>query len=217
MILEIAMTRPSIGLLTSATVMLGAALLASQAQAQDFLSALFGAFGVRPPPMVLPFASQFPSPMDAQRAHIGAGGQAWCVRTCDGRYFPIQGADRQSRATSCNSFCPAAQTELFYGGEIDDSVTETGKPYSELSNAYRYRSELVAGCTCNGKDPVGLARVAIENDPTLRRGDIVAGQGGLAVKGGAPDKHAAAANFSPVPDQVRARYKRVRVPVVAAE
>ena len=58
-----------------------------------------------------------------------------------------------------------------------------GKPYSELPNAFRYRNELVAGCTCNGKDPVGLASVKIENDPTLRKGDIVAGDDGLMVAG----------------------------------
>ena len=45
-----------------------------------------------------------------------------------------------------------------------------GKPYSELPNAFRYRNEIVAGCTCNGKDQFGLAPVKIENDPTLAQG-----------------------------------------------
>jgi len=39
----------------------------------------------------------------------------------------------------------------------------------------------VAGCTCNGKDQLGLAPVKIEDDPTLRKGDIVAGEGRTAV------------------------------------
>ena len=59
----------------------------------------------------------------------------------------------------------------------------TEKPYSELPNAFRYRNELVAGCTCNGKDQIGLAPVKIEDDPTLRKGDIVAGENGLLVAG----------------------------------
>ena len=42
---------------------------------------------------------------------------------------------------------------------------------------------LVAGCTCNGKDQIGLAPVKIEDDPTLRKGDIVAGEDGLMVAG----------------------------------
>lgn len=208
------MNRQAFELVTSATLILGACALTSSAQAEDFLSALFGAFGVRPPPIALPFANQFPSPADAPQTRMGSGGQAWCVRSCDGRHFPIQGPDPQSRATSCNSFCPAAKTDVVYGSDIDNAATENGKPYSELPNAFRYRSEIVADCTCNGKDQVGLAPVSIDSDPTLRKGDIVAGESGLVVTNRAPDKHAAA-NFSPAPDSVRARYRRV--PVVARE
>ena len=97
------------------------------------------------------------------------------MRTCDGRYFPISASDTQSRAASCNSFCPASETRVVYGSNIDNAATEGGKPYSELPNAFRYRNEIVAGCTCNGKDQIGLAPVKIENDPTLRKGDLVAG------------------------------------------
>jgi hypothetical protein len=195
------------------TLMLGLCALAPSAHAGDFLSQLFGAFGVRPPPVTMP-SNQFFPPTDTALVHMGVGGQAWCVRTCDGRYFPIQGADPQSRAATCNSFCPAAKTDVVYGSGIDDAATENGKLYSELPNAFRYRSEIVAGCTCNGKDQVGLAPVSIENDPTLRKGDIVAGSSGLVVTNRAPGKHASA-NFSPVPQAARARYRHV--PVVAAE
>ena len=106
-----------------------------------------------------------------------AAAQAYCVRTCDGRYFPIATADdARAGRQSCNSFCPASETKLVYGSNIDNATTESGKPYSELPNAFRYRNEIVAGCTCNGKDPAGLASVKIEDDPTLRKGDIVAGR-----------------------------------------
>jgi len=88
------------------------------------------------------------------------------VRTCDGRYFPIAVSDKESRAASCNSFCPASETKLVYGSSIDNAATDGGKPYSELPNAFRYRTEMVAGCTCNGKDQIGLAPVKIE---TIRR------------------------------------------------
>jgi hypothetical protein len=36
---------------------------------------------------------------------------------------------------------------VLYGSDIDSATTETGKPYSELPNAFRYRNEIVAGCT----------------------------------------------------------------------
>ena len=198
---------------------LSAACVPLTAQAGDFFSALFGAFGARPPG---PPPRQFFVPFDREErqaemprrrtASSSGGGQAWCVRSCDGRYFPITGPDNSSRAQSCNSFCPASQTSLVYGSDIDSAVTENGKAYSDLPNAYRYRTELVAGCTCNGKDPAGLASVPIDNDPTLRKGDLIAGQKGLevatrdAVKGGA--------NFTPLPRSAQARYRNL--PVVAA-
>jgi hypothetical protein len=209
-----------------AAVVLAAATLAPAAQAEDFLSALFGAFaGHRPeapaPSMPLPFASEsnpnesnpFPLPGEPRPRAIASGGaQAYCVRGCDGRYFPINAPDGQSRAATCSSLCPASETRLVYGSDIDNAATQGGKRYSELPNAFRYRSEIVAGCTCNGKDQTGLAPVSIENDPTLRKGDLVVGAGGLMVAGRAADRRGASLNFSPASEAMRAR-----VPVVASE
>jgi hypothetical protein len=205
-----------------AVALLCASALAPAAQAQDFFSNLFGGFG-RPrapqPYVSMPFANEDGS-IPAQRGEMrsryaGGGGQAFCVRTCDGRYFPLPASDNASRAASCNSFCPASETKVVYGGNIDSAATDNGKPYSELPNAFRYRTEIVAGCTCNGKDQIGLAPVKIENDPTLRKGDIVAGENGLVVAGRSADKRGASLNFSPASERVRAKYERA--PVVAAE
>ncbi|QWG22911.1 DUF2865 domain-containing protein [Bradyrhizobium sediminis] len=202
----------------AAAVLLVSAL-APAAQAEDFLSALFGAFGgrSRAPQIQLPFTNEG-GPMvprdDGGPRHAG-GGQAYCVRTCDGRYFPIPASDKQTRAASCNSFCPASDTRIVYGSSIDNAVTDNGKPYSELPNAFRYRNEMVEGCTCNGKDQLGLAQVRIEDDPTLRKGDIVAGERGLVVANRGADKRGAALNFSPASEKISARYQRV--PVVARE
>ena len=117
------------------------------AQAEDFFSALFGGFGGgRPHAPFMPFANEGgpigPQGEGRARAGYSGGGLAYCVRTCDGRYFPISGSDRQSRAASCNSFCPASDTKVVYGSNIDNAATETGKPYSELPNAFRYRNEI---------------------------------------------------------------------------
>jgi len=208
--------------LTALGVVAALGALAPAAQAEDFLSALFGGFGggrQRAPSIPLPFASEgglfAPQAEGRSRAGYSGGGQAYCVRTCDGRYFPLPAADNQSRASTCSSFCPASDTKVVYGGNIDNAATETGKPYSELPNAFRYRNEMVAGCTCNGKDQIGLAPVKIENDPTLRRGDIVAGEGGLVVANRGADKRGASLNFSPASEKLRARYQRV--PVLASE
>jgi hypothetical protein len=199
------------------TVALCASSLVATAQAQDFFSALFGALGGRrlaPPQIVLPFANEGAPQGDARPRYYG-GGQAYCVRSCDGRYFPISGPDNQSKAASCNNFCPASETRLVYGSSIDNAATETGKPYSELPNAFRFRNEIVAGCTCNGRDQIGLAPVSIDKDPTLRKGDLVADPNGLVVANGGADKRGAEHNFSPASRQLRARYQSV--PVVAQE
>jgi hypothetical protein len=205
-------------IMAGAAAVVCASTLAPAVHAEDFLSALFGAFGVRPqaPSVPLSFASEGDTRASQSgvrsRSGYSGGSQAHCVRTCDGRYFPISGSNGQSRAASCNSFCAASETKVVYGSNIDNATTESGKPYSELPNTFRYRNELVAGCTCNGKDQSGLAPVKVENDPTLRKGDLVAGADGLMVAGHAADRRGASLSFSPASESLRAR-----VPIVASE
>jgi Protein of unknown function (DUF2865) len=201
------------GWMAGAAAMLAVAALAPSAQAQDFFSSFFRNFGrSRGPVFQMPFGDNFQQAEPRQRYGSG-GGQAYCVRTCDGRYFPIAGADKESRAAACSSLCPKADTELVYGSPIDNAATENGKPYSKLPNAFRYRNEFVAGCTCNGKDAVGLARVEPEKDPTLRSGDIVAGENGLVVANKSADRRGASVEFSPASERIKQRFRHP--PVVA--
>jgi len=109
------------------------------------------------------------------------GGGAYCVRTCDGRYFPAPPGDRVSQAQACRNFCPASETKLFLGSSIEGASGVDGKSYDQLPNAFRYRTELISGCTCNGTSSAGLARVSIAQDQTLRSGDMVANQKGILV------------------------------------
>ncbi|MGP9814610.1 DUF2865 domain-containing protein [Rhodopseudomonas sp. NSM] len=211
-------TAKAIGI--GAVAMMSLAGTASGAQAQDFFSALFHSF--QPPARhyaperAFPFASEgdyAPRARRPARAYSSGGGQAYCVRTCDGRYFPIAATGGESKDATCNSFCPASETKVVYGSNIDGARTSKGKPYSELPNAFKYRTEIVAGCTCNGKDQFGLAQIKIEDDPTVRKGDIVASEDGLKVAG-RPDRREGSLNYSPAPDSIRAGYGKV--PVVAA-
>jgi Protein of unknown function (DUF2865) len=197
------------GWMIGAAAVVAAAMLAPTAQAQDFFSNFFRGFG-RPRAPSFPFGDFQQS---EPRQRYGGGGQAYCVRTCDGRYFPIAGTDRESRAAACSSLCPNADTELVYGSPIDNAATENGKPYSKLPNAFKYRNELVAGCTCNGKDPVGLAKVEPEKDPTLRSGDIVAGANGLVVANKTAYRRGASVEFSPASERIKQRFRHP--PVVA--
>ena len=195
-----------------AAVGLAAAALAQPAQAEDIFSSFFGFGRSRAPSIQMPFADTF---QQAQpRARYGGGGQAFCVRTCDGRHFPISGSDNQSKAASCNSLCPSAETKVVNGSNIDNAATENGKSYSELPNAFRYRNEIVEGCTCNGKDALGLAQVSIEKDSTLRSGDIVAGANGLVVASKS-ERRGASVEFSPASEKIKQRFRHP--PVVAKE
>lgn len=199
--------------------LLGAGVIAPAAQAQDFFSQLFGGVARQrhQPYIAMPFSDegQVYAPRGEGRVRYSGGGQAFCVRTCDGRYFPVTGPDNASRAASCSNFCPASETRVFSGSNIDSATADNGKSYSDLANAFRFRNELVSGCTCNGKDQVGLAPVEIEKDPTLRKGDIVAGDNGLLVAGRSADRRGAELNFSPASEKVSAKY--TRLPVVARE
>lgn len=150
---------------------------APNAQAGDFFASFFDTLSGRPPPpqRALNYgggdASIFPpeqaAPRPSPRASAGRG-TAYCVRTCDGRYFPISAANEKARTATCNSLCPASETKVFYGSSIERATAEGGKSYSSLPNAFKYRDQIVAACTCNGTDPVGLAKVSIENDATIR-------------------------------------------------
>jgi len=211
-----------------AAVLALTAPLVSSAHAQDFFQSLFGGWGQQPPASSSAREPSYPAPRVVREAPRQQGGgsegsrrrassgddQAYCVRGCDGRYFPISGPDNESRAKLCKSFCPAAETKIVYGEDIEDAATENGKSYTDLPNAFRYRNELVSGCTCNGKDHFGLAAVKIDQDPTLRSGDIVAGPNGLVVANRS-ERRGVAVNFSPMPDKLRSSFRHV--PVVAKE
>lgn len=117
----------------------------------------------------------------AQEGAVASGGShAFCVRTCDGRFFPLQGraGDAGSALAQCNAFCPAARMAVYTTSDvsrgIDGAVTREGKAYTELPTAYLFRQRLVEGCTCTAGTRIGgLGAVDVKDDPTLRRGDIV--------------------------------------------
>lgn len=175
-------------LVVLAAVMGGSAAPASA----GFFDRLFGGITrhIRPPADVpgLPQLSPIPGDRIAPQGGEnwrprGDGGprSAFCVRTCDGHYFPVQANGSFSAAQMCNSFCPASETKLYTGSGIDGAVGADGRPYSELPKAYAYRKKMVSGCTCNGKDAFGVARLDVNTDPTLQRGDVVVTHDGMKV------------------------------------
>jgi hypothetical protein len=150
-------------------------------------------------------------PAGPQAGAAQADVTTYCVRLCDGRYFPLSSPAASSKATSakvCSTMCPAAKTAVFRGSAIDGATNNDGGRYADLGNAFVYRERLVADCTCNGRDPFGLARVDIATDPTLRAGDIVATGGSLQVfKGSRGDTHKTA-EFTPIGPNVASEMRR---------
>jgi hypothetical protein len=107
------------------------------------------------------------------RPAVAGSGPAFCVRSCDGKYFPLmRGA--ASPTQLCQAFCPASPTKIFFGSSIDHAYAATGERYADSENAFAYRKALRADCTCNGHNPAGLAPVDIAMDGSLRSGDVLA-------------------------------------------
>lgn len=90
-----------------------------------------------------------------------------CVRLCDGSYYPISFATTRDRfkadAAKCQAGC-GTPARLYYGkagpGEIDDMIDVHGAAYSDLTNAFKFRTSYDAACTCHGQpdDEASIAR-----------------------------------------------------------
>jgi hypothetical protein len=105
-----------------------------------------------------------------------------CVRACDGYYFPISYSTVPSRfaddARACQRLCPAAEAELYSfhnpGEDMQQALSIGGQAYTALPNAFRYRKEVVAGCSCRRPGQSWADALKNADDPsTLESGDIV--------------------------------------------
>jgi len=103
-----------------------------------------------------------------------------CVRTCDGYYFPISFSTVPSKFTDdehvCQRMCPAAEVMLFShrnpGEDVSQAVSTSGKRYTELPAAFRYRQEYAPACSCR-RPGQSWAEALGPTDQTLERGDII--------------------------------------------
>jgi hypothetical protein len=131
------------------------------------------------------------------------GPVAYCVRLCDGRYFPMPmnvGTPYSSPDKICNALCPASPTKVYTGSEIDQASAADGTSYSKLGNAFVYRERMIPDCTCTGKDIGGTVAMDIQSDPTLRPGDIVVTKNGVMVFKGSKQVPYQTSDFIPAED-----------------
>jgi hypothetical protein len=174
--------RPTVRTLAVAGLAFSLILLNASVASAGFFDDLFGNHRQESPVAsvaALPYAATgTPAPSVTQPHQpsvpsVNYGSVTYCVRLCDGRYFPLQRHAGATPVQMCNSFCPAAKTQVFSGSPIDHAVASNGARYADLDNAFVYRKSIVPGCTCNGRDSFGLAHVDVAQDTTLRAGDIV--------------------------------------------
>src|SRR5712672_1430288 len=173
------------------------------------------------------FADPFgTNPQQAQPAappRVAGSGPAFCVRSCDGKYIPLTIRGNATPVQMCQAFCPASATKVFYGSNIDGASSSTGERYADSENAFAYRKALRADCTCNGRDPAGLAPVDLTLDSSLRPGDVIATTSGLVAYIGIRLGAGQTADFTPVASypgltaDVRARLGEMKVAPVIAE
>jgi Protein of unknown function (DUF2865) len=107
-------------------------------------------------------------------------GKPVCVRLCDGFFFPTTTTTGGDAA--CAAQCPDAPTALYTmpGEHIEDAVSMTGKPYTQLPVAKHYQTSFENTCTCH-RDNIASRAKEILHDSTLRKGDVVMTADGFKV------------------------------------
>ena len=151
-----------------------------------FIEHLFGG-GRRELPPEEPAVAERPpsdrplSPLgeDQEQRPRGVGHRAVCVRLCDGAFFPMTSSPRPGAAVDeeemCQLQCPGTEVALFRmrDDRIENAVSSTGRSYTSLPNALRFRTRFDAACTCRPPGGSWAASFANRVDPTLRPGDQI--------------------------------------------
>lgn len=206
--------------LPAALLLIALTVGASPAAAQNLIEMLFGGFQAPPTRSSQPnfFADPFgQSAPPARPAVVAGAGPAFCVRSCDGKYFPLTARGGATAAQMCQAFCPASPTRVYYGSQIDHATASNGDRYADSDNAFAYRKALKSDCTCDGRSPAGLAPVDLALDSSLRAGDVVATGNGLVAYSGIRLGAAQTAEFTPVSSypglnaDIRARLGEMKV------
>jgi hypothetical protein len=183
------------------------------------LSRLFGGGPPqhRPAPVSLPFFDPFDGLRNSETPRDSAPSPyaTYCVRLCDGHYFPVTRNGNMTPTQACNAMCPAAKTKIFSGAGIERAAAPDGQRYADLDSAFTYRKELVKGCSCNAADSIGLSKMDVLEDPTLKPGDIVATEEGFVTYKGSKSGKRQAADFTPLKEDPRIAYAARAKPVRA--
>lgn len=177
----------------SAFILALSTLLAAPAPAgaEDLLDFLFGPDTEAPaqretrtPSGDVRFGPKRPAKKPGGGGRGGAHTGGYCVRTCDGYFFPLVKSSHATRQQSCNFACPSATVEIYDGPNIENARNARGETYKALVDSLAGRTDSSARCSCN--DPstsAAYSRDAARTDPTLQTGDFVIEDEGALVFG----------------------------------
>lgn len=133
--------------------------------------------------------------------------RSYCVRECDGYFFPVGlyagASDSASHQKTCNKLCPGAKTALYVlrpgSDKIEDAAAARGGAlYSRLVAALRDREGAGKTCSCRSASSSEAPMRAIYQDFTLRRGDAVMTPHGMQVFHGGPHYPHTIGDFRPI-------------------
>ncbi len=144
-----------------------------------------------------------PPLVQAETDSMSGGG--YCVRACDGYYFPLIKSSAISGQQSCEFACPSARVELYHGETIEEARNAKGNRYSALPVAFSFRDRLTAGCSCTNPAASHDYYLRLSRkDPTLREGDVVVGENEAFVFSGSD-----LVNLRHAPSSIRTRVKNL--------
>jgi hypothetical protein len=91
-----------------------------------------------------------------------------CVRKSDGFYWPISYSTLteyvQNDADQCYAQCPGVDVDLYYydnpGQEAEQAINLYGAAYTDLPNAFRFRTEFDKTATCKATTTYGSIELA---------------------------------------------------------
>jgi len=106
----------------------------------------------------------------------GTRSEGFCVRICDGYYFPLVRSKDLSAQQSCEYGCPSASVAVYEGSAVETARNLAGEAYASLPTAFSFLKKTTEKCSCNfPQHAQSFSLPAANNDPTLRAGDIVFG------------------------------------------
>lgn len=123
-------------------------------------------------------------------APYGDGGtyRTLCVRSCDGFFFPISFSTTSDNfekdAAQCQAMCPGTNAQLYVhhnpGEDASAMVSIDGARYSDLENAFLYRTEYVEGCSCKASNMSVAGPGAVNKSYYGGLSPVTGGDGGLS-------------------------------------